>query len=145
MLANNLVSLLSSNLVPSAMASGYWQSSINQYDVSSNDEGYVTPNNVAKTTSGSSYRAAWLLTTARLYVHSPPEATKNWGQMHPNHNDYHSDPMEINSTLWIQDITDWWRQEEETHSEYTDHCNGTRDIFCIIPRGVTVEASFCHG
>jgi hypothetical protein len=52
MLANNLESLLSSNLVPSAMASGYWQSSINQYDVSSNDEGYVTPNNVAKTTSG---------------------------------------------------------------------------------------------
>ena len=53
--------------------------------------------------------------------------------------------MEIGSTFWILDITDWWRQQEETHSKYTDHPNVARDIFSIIPHGVGVEASFSLG
>ena len=96
-------------------------------------------------TPGQSDRTARLLTAARLYLNSPPEAPKNWGQINPNLNDYHSDPMEISSTFWILDITDWWRQQEETHSKYADLSNVARDIFSIIPHGVGVEASFSLG
>jgi len=56
-----------------------------------------------------------------------------------------TDPMEISSTFWIPDITDWWRQQEETHSKYADLSNVARDIFPIIPHGVGVEASFSLG
>jgi len=103
------------------------------------------PNDVADTTPGRSDRAARLLTAARLYLNSPPEAPKNWGQINTNLNDYHSDPMEISSTFWILDRTDWWRQQEETHSKYADLSNVARDIFSIIPHGVGVEASFSLG
>jgi hypothetical protein len=70
----------------------------------------MTAKNVAKTSPRQSDRAARLLSTARLYLYSPSEAPKNWGQINPNLNDYHSDPMEISSTFWIPDITNWWRQ-----------------------------------
>jgi len=78
-------------------------------------------------------------------LNSPPEAPKNWEQINSNLNDYHSDPMEISSTCWIPDITDWWRQEEETHAKYADHSNVPGYIFAIIPHGVGVEASFSLG
>jgi len=55
------------------------------------------------------------MAAARLYFDSPPEFPQNWGQINPNLNDYHSDPMEFSSTLWLPDITDWWRQQETTH------------------------------
>jgi len=113
--------------------------------VSSDDKEYLTPNNVAKTTPGRSDRAAHLLTAARLYLNSPPEAPKNWGQINPTLNDYHSDPIEISSTFWIPDITDWWRKQKETHSKYADHPNVACDIFSIIPYGVGVEASISLG
>ena len=100
---------------------------------------------MAETTPGRSDRAAHLLTAARLYLNSPPEAPKNWGQINPNLSDYHSDPMEISSTFWIPDITDWWRQQEETHSKYVDLSNVARDILSNIPHGVGVEASFSLG
>jgi hypothetical protein len=67
--------------------------------------------NEDETTPGRSDRAARLMTTPSLYLNSPPEAPKNWGQINPNLNDYHSDPMEISSTFWIPDITDWWCQQ----------------------------------
>jgi hypothetical protein len=142
---NKLETIPSSNLVPSATASGSYQSSFDPYDLSSDDEEYLTPNNVAETTPGQSDRAARLLTSARLYLKSPPEAPKNWGQNNPNLNDYHSDPMEISSTFWLPDITDWWRQQEETHSKYADLSNVARDTFSIIPHGVGVDASFSLG
>jgi len=103
------------------------------------------PNNVAETTPGRSCRAARVLITARLHLNSPPEAPKNGGQINPNLNDYHSDPMETSSTFWLPDRTDWWRQQEETHSKYADLSNVARDIFSIIPHGVGVEASFSLG
>jgi len=74
---NKLESILSSNLVPSATVSGSCQSSFDPYDLSSNDEEYLPPNNVAETTPGQSDHAARLLTAARLYLHSLPEAPKN--------------------------------------------------------------------
>jgi hypothetical protein len=107
-LVNTLETVLTSNLVPSAMASWSYQSSFDPYDWSSDDEEYSTPNNVAETTPRRSDRSACLLTAARLYLNSPPEAPKNWGKINPNLNDYHSDPMEISSTFWIPNITDWW-------------------------------------
>jgi len=142
---NELGTVPSSNLIPSATASGSYQSSIYPYDLSSDDEKYLTINNVPEMTPGRSNCTARLLTAARLYLNLPPEAPKNRGQINPNLNNYHSDPMEISSTLWIPDITDWWRQQEETHSMYADLSNVARDIIPIIPPGVGVEASFSLG
>jgi hypothetical protein len=139
---NNLETVPSCNFVPSATASGSYQSSFDSYDLSSDAEQYLTPNNVAETTPGRSDHAACLLTAARLYLNLPPEAPKNWGQINPNLNDYYSDPMEISSTFWIPDITDRWQQQEETHSKYANLSNVERDIISIIPHGVGVEASF---
>jgi len=141
---NKLETVPSSNLVPSATVSGSYQSFFDPYDLSSDDEEYLTPNNVAETTPVWSDRAAPLLTAARLYLNSP-EAPKNWGQINPNLNDYHSDPMEISSTFWIPDITDWWRRQEETPSKFADLPNVARHIFSIIPHGVGVEANFSLG
>jgi hypothetical protein len=67
----------SSNLVPSATASGSYQSSFDPYHLSSDGEEYLMPNNVAEMTHGRSDRAPRLLTAARLYLNSPPEAPKN--------------------------------------------------------------------
>jgi len=69
----------------------------------------------------------------------------NCGQINPNLNDYHFNPMEFSSTFWIPDITDWWRQQKETHSKYADLSNVACNIFSIIPHGVRVEASFSLG
>jgi len=45
-----LETVLSNNLVPSVTASWSYQSSFDPYDLSSDDEEYLTPNNVAETT-----------------------------------------------------------------------------------------------
>jgi len=50
--------------------------------------------------------------------------------------------MVISSTFWIPEITDWWHQQEKTHSKYADLSDVGCDIFSIIPPGVRVEASF---
>jgi len=71
---NKLETAPSSNLVPSPTSSGSHQSSFDPYNLCSKDEEYLTPNNVAETTPGRSDCAARLLTTARLYLNSPPEA-----------------------------------------------------------------------
>jgi len=63
---NKLETIPSSNLVPSATASGSYQSFFDPYYLSSDDEEYLTPNNVAETTPGQSDRAAPMLTAARL-------------------------------------------------------------------------------
>jgi hypothetical protein len=144
-LVNKLKPIPSSNLFPSATASGSYLSSFDPYDLSSDNEEYLTPNNVAETTSGRSDRTARLWTAARLYLNLPPEAPRNWGQIHSNLNNYHSNLMEISSIFRIPDITDWWRQHEETHSKYAYLSNVARDIFSIIPHGVGVEASFSLG
>jgi len=47
---NELETVPTSNLVPSATASGPYQSSFDPYDLSSDDEEYLTPNNVAERT-----------------------------------------------------------------------------------------------
>jgi len=99
--------VLSSKLIPSAMASGSCQSSFGPFDSSSDDEEHLTPKNVAKMTPGRRDRAPRILTAAKLYLNSPPEAPENWWQINPNLNDYHSSPVEISSTFWLLDITDW--------------------------------------
>jgi len=109
-LFNKPKSILSSNLVPSATDSGCGQLSFDQYDLSSDDEEYLTHHNEAEMTPGRSNRTAHLLTTPTVYFNSPSDATKNWGQINPNLKDYHSDRMENSSTFWILDITIWWCQ-----------------------------------
>jgi len=71
--------------------------------------------------------------------------TKNCGNDDPNLNDCHSDPVEINSSVWLPYSADWWRQQENMHSKYTDLCNVAHDTFSIIPHGFGVEASFGLG
>jgi len=53
--------------------------------------------------------------------------------------------MEFSSKLWIPDITNWWRQQQTTHSKYADLSNVARNIFSIIPDGVGVEVSSSLG
>jgi len=89
--------------------------------------------------------AAHILTAARLDLNSPAGAPKNWRHINWNLTDYDSDPMEINSTFWLLDITNWWHQQEEMHSKYADLSNVACDIFPIIPHGVRVEDSFSLG
>jgi len=142
---NKFETVPSSNLFPSATALGSYQSSLDPDDSSSNDEESLTSNNVAETKPVRSDCAACLLTTTRLHLNSPPEAPKNWGQIIPKLNDYHSDSMEIRRIFWILDMTDCWWQREETHSMYADLSTVARDKFSIIPHGVRVEASFFLG
>jgi len=141
-LVDTLETIPNSNLVPSAIASGSYQSCFDRYDLSSDDKEYAMPNNVAETTPRRRDRAARSLTPARLYLNSPPGAPKNWGQINPNLNDYHSDHMEIKSKVWLPEITNWGRKQAETHSKYADLPNVAREIFSIIPHGIRVEASF---
>jgi len=136
---------MSNNVFPSATASGSGQSSFDWYDLSSDDEEYLLPNNVAEMTPGWRDRAAPRLAAARLYLNSLPESPKNWEQVNLCLNGYHCEPKEISSTFWLPDITDWWRKQEETHSKYADLSKVVRDIFSIIPHGVGVEASFTLG
>jgi len=63
---NKLETVPSSNLVPSATASGSYQSSLDPYDLSSDDKEYSTPNNLPETTPAQGDRAARSLTAARL-------------------------------------------------------------------------------
>jgi hypothetical protein len=139
---NTLQTIPSSNFLLSSTAQEYYRLSFDPYNLSSDDEEYSMGNNVAWTTHGQRNCAARSLTAARLYLYLLPAAPKNWGQLNSNLNDYHSDPMEINSTFWIPDITDWWRQQQSTLSENADLSNVVYDIFAIIPHGVGVEARY---
>jgi len=135
-------SVASSKLVLSAKVSGSGSSSCDPYDLFSNDEEYLTPDNVAETTPRRSDHAACFLVTARLHLKSPSEAPKNWGQIDPNPNDYPTNPIESRSTIWLPDITDWLRQPEVMHTKYTEISPVTCAILSIIPHGVRVEATF---
>ena len=53
--------------------------------------------------------------------------------------------MEICSMLGLPDITDWWCQQEETHSKYADYSNEASNIFSILQHSVGVQASFSLG
>jgi hypothetical protein len=64
---------------------------------------------VAESTPRRSYRIARFLSATRLYWNSPPDWQQNWGQVNPNWDNHHSDPMEISTKFWIPDIIDWWR------------------------------------
>jgi len=131
----------SNNSCPSATASGFGPPSVDAYDLRSADEEYLTPNNVAEMTPGWSNRTAPSVTAARLYSNSPPESPKNWGQVNPNLNDYHSDPMQISSTFWLPDITKWWHQHAEMHAKCSNLANEAHNIISIIPHHLGVEAS----
>jgi len=80
--------LQSNDFICSATPSQSGQSCFDPYDLSSGDEEYLMPKNLAETTPGRSDRTARSLTPARLYLNSPPESPKNWGQVNPNLNDY---------------------------------------------------------
>ena len=142
---NNPENVPSSNLVPPAMTSRSGQSSFDLYDSSSNDEAYLMHNTAAETSPGRSDCAARLLPTARLHLKSPLVAPKNQGQINPNLNEYHTNPIQISSTLWLPERTDWWCQHNGTHSKYAVLSNAARNILCIIPHGVGVESNFCLG
>jgi len=142
---NQYQSLPSSKQISSATALRSCESSFDPYDLSSDGEKYLSSNNVAEMTPERSDRTMRILTAARLYLNSPCETPKNWEQINPTLNDYNSGPMEFSSTFWIPDITDWWCQQEEMHSKYTDLSNVARDIIFIVSHCVGVEASSSLG
>jgi len=86
--------------------------------------------------------------TTRLPVNSPRESQKSCGQIDPQLNECHSDPMEIGISWWIPDITDWWRQQQETHSMYADLNSGARHILYHTTwyrsRGQWISWARCH-
>jgi len=125
-------------IFPSTKASGFGQFSFDPYDLSSDDKEYWTPKSVPEATPRWRDRTACWMTAGRLYFNLPPEAQKNLGQVNPNLNKYQSDSMEISRTFWLPDDTDWWRQQEQTHSMYADVSNLTCDILSIIPHHVRV-------
>jgi len=135
------ISVPINNVFSATMASRSGQSSYISYNLSSEDDKCLLQKNVAETTPRQSDRTACLVTAARLYLNPPPQLPQNWGQIDPNFNDYHSDPIEISCTSWIPDITNWWHLQEETHSQYADFSNVVPDIFSFIRHGVGVEAS----
>ena len=137
--------LQSNDFIHSAMPSQSGQSLFDPYDLSSGDEEDLKPKNLAKTTPGRSNRAACLFTATRLYLNSLPQSPKNWGQVNPNLDDYHSNLMRVCSTFWIPDIAEWWQQQGETHSKYADLSNVACDIFSFKLHGVGVEASLSLG
>jgi len=103
------------------------------------------PKNAVKTIPGHSNHIAPLCRAAGLYWTSPPELPLKWWQINLNHNDYHFDPMEISCTLWIPDITKWWRQWEETQPNYVDRSDVVWDIISIRPHGIGAEARHSLG
>jgi hypothetical protein len=125
--------------------SGPGHSYYDPYDWSSDDAEYLTPANMVESTPGRSHRTARLLTATTLYLNSPPEAPRRWGQINPNLNDYHTDAMEVSSAFWMPDITDWWRNQGILNTKYTDLDDVACEIFSIMPHGVGVEASFSLG
>jgi len=138
-------SVPSNNLFHSAPVSRFGQSSNDSAGLSSDDEEYWMPCNVAEITIKQSNCESSLLTVARIYLNWPSESTKNLGHMNLNLNDYHSDPMQFSSTFWIPDIKHWWWKKEETDSKYANLPSVACDTFSIIPHGVGVEASFLLG
>jgi len=139
---NILESLPTRKFILSATASGSCQSSIDPYDLFSDEEESITPNNVAETTPEWRDCALCLFISASIYLNLPPEALKNRGQIDPNLNDYHSEPMVISSTFKIPDIINWRHQQEKTHSQFTDLLNVAHNIFSIIPPAVRGEDRF---
>jgi len=67
------------DFIPSATASESGQSSFHPSDLSSDDEEYIPPENVAEATPGRSDRAGCLSTAARLCFNSPPWSPKTTG------------------------------------------------------------------
>jgi len=87
------------NFFSSSKVSGYGQSSFDPYDLSSDDEYYLTPKSMAEMTPRWGDHTAPLLTAARVYSNSPPKSLKNRGQVNPNCNDNYCDRTEIYSTF----------------------------------------------
>jgi hypothetical protein len=69
---------LNNNLSSFEMASRSGQCSYDPYDLSSDDDEYLMPTNVSKTTPGRSNGAARLLTAARLYLNYWLTTTQYW-------------------------------------------------------------------
>lgn len=93
--------------IPSATAPEPRQSSFDHCDMSSDDEEYLTCKPVAKITPRQTDHTVHLPPAGRLYFISPHEQQQNWGQVDPDVNNYHSDPMAISNTCWLLDVTDW--------------------------------------
>jgi hypothetical protein len=103
------------------------------------------PKSIAEMTPGRIDWAICYMTTARHYLNSWADVPLHWQQLNPNLNDCHSDCMEISSTCWLLDITDWWCQQGEMHSKHTDTSIVAQNIISTGLQGVGVEASIALG
>jgi hypothetical protein len=77
-----------STFFPTGNASGLGQSSFDPYELSSNDDEYLTPKCMTGMPSGRTGHAAHLLTVARLNLNRPPASPKNWGLVNHKVHDY---------------------------------------------------------
>jgi len=74
-------------------------------------------------------------------LNSRPEAPKNWWQYNSYLNDSNYGLRQISRQFWIVDITDWWHQHEEMHSEWADLPDTARDTFRNQLHYIEVESS----
>jgi hypothetical protein len=128
-----------------ALASGSGQLSVDAYDLSSDDDQSWILTVLAEMTPKWTVCAAPLLTNARLYLYSPPQAPNNCGQNNPNLKGSHTNPVEMSTPFWIPEITDWWHHQEDRHWRYADLSNVACNIFSIIRPGDGMDTHFSLG
>jgi len=138
-------SVMHNNHFSPTMASRSDPFSSDPYDLSSSYEEYLMPETVNKMTLRRSDCTPRSLAAARHYLNSQTGLPQRWGLISLNHDNYHSDRVEISQKSWIPDIKGWWRKHMEMHWMYAVLCKAACDTFLIIPHGVTMDASFSLG
>jgi hypothetical protein len=108
------------------------QSSYTRYDFYYNDEKYLMCKYFSETTPRRGNRAVYLLTVAMMHLDLPNQLPQPPEHMNPNPYTFHFDLIEIRHELWIEHVTEWWQQQEETQLQYADHYNVAHKIFGII-------------
>jgi hypothetical protein len=53
--------------------------------------------------------------------------------------------MEMGSTFWLPNITEWRQEQENPHLKSANHSNVASEILSSIPNSVGQEASFPLG
>ena len=87
-----------------------------------------------------------LMEVARKYINSVNADPAALGQHPPKTDDLKSDnPQELTAAFWKPDVTAYWREQEDSCTQYAPLARMARDVFSVIPHGLGVEASFSLG
>jgi hypothetical protein len=74
------------------VAPGSGQSSIDEYDLYSDDEEYFMAQILAQSTPRRRDHSECIWSVTQLYLNSPCKSPNNLGHAYPTSNDYHTDP-----------------------------------------------------